>query len=88
MERSQANEFHPKHDEKWKKKPSSHEKRTPNPLESSNYVDHQSIPYCRPCGEFHDESNCQVFLQIFKDEPSDSKNEQINVWSRVSCFKR
>ena len=72
MERLQANKFHPKHNEKWQKKPSSHEQRPPNTLESSNYVYHQGIPYCIPCGEFHDESNCQVFLQICKDEPYDS----------------
>ena len=40
---------------------------------------YQGIPYCRPCGEFHDELNCQVFLQICKEEPYDSENEQINM---------
>ena len=79
MERSQANKFHPKHNEKWQKKPSSHEQRPPNTLESANYVDHQGIPYCRPCGEIHDELNCQVFFQICKEEPSDLENEQINM---------
>ena len=43
MERSKANKFHLKHNEKWQKKPSSHEQRPPNTLESSNYVSRHPI---------------------------------------------
>jgi hypothetical protein len=42
-------------------------------------VEHQAIPYCRPCGEFHEESTCPVFLE---DCYSDYGNEQINMCGR------
>ena len=44
MESSQANRFHPKKNDKWKKKPPSQEHRIPCPLETNNMVDHQAIP--------------------------------------------
>ena len=58
MERSQRHKSHPKHNDKWKKKPHFQEQRPPNTLESANYVDNQAIPYCRPCGTFHEASTC------------------------------
>jgi hypothetical protein len=42
-------------------------------------VDHHSIPYCRPCGEFHEESTCPVFLEGCYD---DYGNEQVNMCGR------
>jgi ribonuclease HI len=42
-------------------------------------VEHQAIPYCRPCGEFHEEATCPVFLE---DCYSDYGNEQINMCGR------
>jgi hypothetical protein len=43
-------------------------------------VDRQVIPYCRPCGEFHEESTCPVFLEICGEEGfSRSENEQVNM---------
>jgi hypothetical protein len=78
MERAQANRSHHKPNDKWKKRPPSQEKRPPNPFESTNLVDHQVIPYCRPCGQFHEESTCQIFLQICNEgEPSRSKMSKL-----------
>jgi hypothetical protein len=67
MERAQFNKSHHKPNDKWQKIPPPQEQRPPNPFESTNLVDHQVIPYCKTCGEFHEESTCQVFLQIFDE---------------------
>jgi hypothetical protein len=49
-----------------------------NPL---NWLDHQAIPYCRPCGQFHEESTCQVFLQLCDEMgPYRVENEQVNMF--------
>jgi uncharacterized phage infection (PIP) family protein YhgE len=79
MERSQVNRPPHRPNDKWPRKPPhndqrppQHEQRPPNPFESTNLVEHQSIPYCRPCGEFHEESTCSVFLE---DCYSDYGNE-------------
>jgi hypothetical protein len=61
--RSQNNRQHPRPNDKWPKRPPQHEQRPPNPFESTNLVDHHSIPYCRPCGEFHEEVTCPFFLE-------------------------
>ena len=50
-------------------------------METINLVDHRVIPYCRPCGEFHEESTCPTFLQICEGEPPRSDNEYINMFS-------
>ena len=43
-------------------------------------VDHQAIPYCIPCGYFHEESTCQVFLQILSEKMAEkTENEQVNM---------
>jgi hypothetical protein len=81
MERDQANKSHHKPNDKWKKRPSPQEKRPPNPFESTNLVDHQTIPYCRPYGKFYEESTCQIFLQVCNEgEPSRPKHEQVNMF--------
>jgi hypothetical protein len=81
MERAQSSRPHHKPNDKWPKRPPPQEKRPPNPFESTNLVDHQVIPYCRPCGQFHEESTCQIFLQICNEgEPSRSENEQVNMF--------
>jgi hypothetical protein len=81
MERAQSSRPHHKPNDKWPKIPPPQEKRPPNPFESTNLVDHQVIPYCRPCGQFHEESTCQFFLQICNEgEPSRSENEQVNMF--------
>jgi hypothetical protein len=61
--------------------PPPQDQRPPNPFESTNWVDHQAIHYCRPCEQFHDESTCQVFLHL-SDEmgPYGSENEQVNMF--------
>ena len=83
MDRAQANRSHHKPNDKWKKRPSPQEQRPPNPFESTNLVDHQVIPYCRPCGEFHEESTCQIFLEICDEEGfSNSEHEQVNMCGR------
>lgn len=47
-------------------------------------VDHQATPYCRPCGDFHDESTCSTFLQIFHDKMAErAELEQINMWAKI-----
>jgi hypothetical protein len=80
MERAQDNRPHHKPNDKWQKIPPSQEQRPPNTFKSTNLVDHQVIPYCRPCGEFHEESTCQIFLQICNEgESSRSENEQVNM---------
>jgi hypothetical protein len=62
MESAQANIPDHMPNDKWPKKPPPHEERPLNPFESTNLVDHQVIPYCRPCRQFHEESTCQIFL--------------------------
>ena len=61
LERIRGNNFHPnKPNDRWQnqRSPPPQDQRPPNPLESTNMVDHQSIPYCIPCGDFHEESTC------------------------------
>jgi ribonuclease HI len=86
MERSQANRPPHRPNDKWPRRPPhndqrppQHDQRPPNPFESTNLVEHQAIPYCRPCGEFHEESTCPVFLE---DCYNDYGNEQINMCGR------
>jgi ribonuclease HI len=86
MERSQANRPPHRPNDKWPRRPPQNDQRPPqpdqrppNPFESTNLVEHQSIPYCRPCGEFHEESTCPVFLE---DCYGDYGNEQINMCGR------
>jgi hypothetical protein len=62
MERDQSSRPHHKPNDKWPKRPPPQEERPPNPLESTNLVDHQVIPYCIPCRQFQEESTCQMFL--------------------------
>jgi hypothetical protein len=65
------------------KRPPPQDQRPPNPFESTNLVDHQVIPYCRPCGEFHEELTCPVFIEICGEEGfSRSENEQVNMCGR------
>jgi hypothetical protein len=78
MERAQSSRPHHKPNDKWPKRPPPQEQRPPNPFESTNLVDHQVIPYCRPCGQFHEESTCQVFLQICNEGgPLDQKMNKL-----------
>jgi hypothetical protein len=63
MERSQNNRQQHRPNDKWPRIPPKNEQRPPNPFESTNLVDHQAIPYCRPCGEFHEEATCPNFLE-------------------------
>jgi hypothetical protein len=79
MERSQASRPPHRPNDKWPRRPPQNDQRPPNPFESTNLVEHQAIPYCRPCGEFHEEATCPVFL---KDCYSDYGNEQINMCGR------
>jgi hypothetical protein len=60
MERSNSNRQQHKPNDKWPRRPPQNDQRPPNPFESTNLVEHRSIPYCRPCGEFHEESTCLV----------------------------
>jgi hypothetical protein len=81
MERDQSSRPHHNPNDKWPNIPPAQEKTPPNSFESTNLVDHQVIPYCRPCGQFHEESTCQIFLQICNEgEPSRSENEQVNMF--------
>jgi hypothetical protein len=83
MERVQSSRPHHKSNDKWPKRPPPQEQRPPNPFEATNLVDHQVIPYCRPCGEFHEELTCQVFLEICdEEESSKAENEQVNMCGR------
>jgi ribonuclease HI len=86
MERNQGNRPPQRQNDRWPRRPTHNdqrppqiEQRPPNPFESTNLVEHQSIPYCRPCGEFHEESTCPVFLE---DCYSEYGNEQINMCGR------
>jgi hypothetical protein len=80
MERAQSSRPQHKPNDKWPKRPPPQDQRPPNPFESTNLVDHQAIPYCRPCGQFHEESTCQVFLQVCSEMgPYRPENEQVNM---------
>ena len=63
------------------KESSTSRTKAPNPLETNKLVDHQVIPYCRPCRDFHEESTCPTFLRICEGEPPRTDNEQINMFS-------
>jgi hypothetical protein len=81
MERGQASRPHHRPNDKWPKKPPPQDQRPPNPFESTNLVDHQAIPYCRPCGQFLEESTCQVFLHLCDEMgPYRAENEQVNMF--------
>jgi hypothetical protein len=83
MERSQNNRQHNRPNDKWPKRPPPHEQRPPNPFESTNLVYHHSIPYCRPCGEFHEEVTCLVFLEgCYDNDYGIQGNEQVNMCGR------
>jgi hypothetical protein len=49
MERGQASRPQHRPNDKWPKNPPPQDQRPPNPFESTNWVDHQAIHYCRPC---------------------------------------
>lgn len=76
MERNQAGWFQNRGNEKWQKRGPPNEHRPPNPLESTNIVD-DSIPYCRPCEEMHDEATCPYVRRILGGLAGTS--EQINL---------
>jgi hypothetical protein len=81
MERAQSSKPQHKPNDRWPKRPPPQDQRPPNPFESTNLVDHQVIPYCRPCGLFHEESTCQVFLQVCNEMgPYRPENEQVNMF--------
>ena len=81
MERGQASRPQHRPNDKWPKKNPSQDQRPPNPFESTNLVDHQAIPYCRPCGQFHEESTCQLFLHLCDEMGSyRAENEQVNMF--------
>jgi hypothetical protein len=79
MERSQNNRQQHKPNDKWPRRPPQNDQRPPNPFESTNLVEHRSIPYCRPCGEFHEESTCLVFLEECENDYGNQGNEQVNM---------
>jgi hypothetical protein len=81
MERGQASRPPHRPNDKWPMRPPSQDQRPSNPFESTNWVDHQAIHYCRPCEKFHDESTCQVFLHLSDEtRPYGSENEQVNMF--------
>jgi hypothetical protein len=80
MERGQDSRPQHRPNDKWPKKSPPQDERPPNPFESTNWVDHQAIHYCRPCEQFHDESTCQVFLHLYDEtRPYGYSNEQVNM---------
>jgi hypothetical protein len=80
VERSQGNNRQQhKPNDKWQRRPPQNDQRPPNPFETTNLVDHRPMPYCRPCGEFHEESTCLVFLEECNNEYEDQGNEQVNM---------
>jgi hypothetical protein len=81
MERAQSTRPQHRPNDKYLKRPPPQDRRPPHPFESTNLVDHQAIPYCRPCGQFHEESTCQVFLHVYDEMgPYRADNEQVNMF--------
>jgi hypothetical protein len=81
MERAQSTRPQHRPNDKLPKRPPPQDQRPPNPFESTNLVDHQAIPYCRPCGQFHEESTCQVFLHICDEMgPYRAENDHVNMF--------
>jgi ribonuclease HI len=68
-----------KPNDKWPRRPPQNNQRPPNPFESTNLVEHRSIPYCRPCGEFHEESTCLVYLEECENDYGNQGDEQVNM---------
>jgi hypothetical protein len=79
MERSQNNRKQHKSNDKCPRRPPQNDQSPPNPFESTNLVEHLSIPYCRPCGEFHEDSTCLVFLEECENDYANQGNEQVNM---------
>jgi hypothetical protein len=79
MERSNSNRKQHKPNEKWPRRPPQNDQRPPNPFESTNLVEHHSIPYCRLCGEFHEESTCLFYLEECENKYGNQGNEQVNM---------
>ena len=77
MERNQYGRFQNRGNDIWQKMGPPNEHKPPNPLESTNLVD-DSIPYCRPCDEMHDEATCPYVRRILEGGMVGT-NEQINV---------
>jgi hypothetical protein len=48
-------------------------------------VEHRSIPYCRPCGEFYEELTCLVFLEECENDYGNQGNEQVNMCDERYC---
>ena len=46
----------------------------PNQLETKNMVKDDTPPYCRPCGEFHEESTCPNFCHINENGFTETSN--------------
>ncbi len=47
-------------------------------------VDHQVIPYCRLCRDFHEESTCQSFVQILSEKVAERiENEKVNTCGKM-----
>jgi hypothetical protein len=49
MDRGQGSRPPQRPNDKWPKKSPPQDQRPPNSFESTNWVDHQAIHYCRPC---------------------------------------
>ena len=76
VERSQGNNRQQhKPNDKWPRRPPQNDQRPPNPYETTNLVDHHPMPYCRPCGEFHEESTC---LSSLKNAIMNMKTKEMN----------
>jgi hypothetical protein len=80
VERSQGNNRQQhKPNDKWLRRPPQNDQWPPSLFETTNLVDHRRMPYCRPCGEFHEESTRLVFLEECNNEYDDQGNEQVNM---------
>jgi hypothetical protein len=74
MERSHANRFQPRTNERWQRKGPPQDQRPPNQLEATNLVEHEAPPFCRACNDFHEESTCPRFRQINEEGHAEANN--------------
>ena len=84
MDKNQVGRFQNQGNDRWKKRGPPNENRPKNLLDSTNLVD-DSMPYCRPCDDLHNELTCPYAKRILDGEMVGT-SEQINVVGKEHHF--
>jgi len=75
MERRNSNRFQPRqNNEKWQKRGPPQDQRPLNQFESTNMVNEEAPHFCKACEDFHEESSCPVFCQVYEQGLPETSN--------------